>query len=103
MIALGGKSHTRLDEDLDVLIEENFTLQEEERRLMTQVKKLQQKKMHSITVTQEQVKKLSHTMQGVSPSKAKTQIPHQANQSHRSGNNHGEFLLDLENMRANIE
>lgn len=101
LIAIGGgKSHSRLDEDLDVLIEENFNLQEEERKLVVQVKKLQQKKVQSITVTQEQVKKLAHTMQGVSPGKAsKTVVEH----SHRGGNNHGEFLLDLENMRANIE
>lgn len=97
-MALGGKSHSKLDENLDVLIEENFNLQEEERKLMSQVKKLQQKKMHSINVTQEQVKKLSHTMQGLSPGKRKTQ----PDPSHR-GNNHGEFLLDLENMRSNIE
>ena len=38
---MGGKSHTKLDEDLDELIEQNFNLQEEERKLMSQVKKLQ--------------------------------------------------------------
>jgi hypothetical protein len=32
-----------LEEDLDTMIEENFNLQEEERKLMTQVKKLQGK------------------------------------------------------------
>jgi regulator of replication initiation timing len=69
-VALGGKSQTRLDEDLDQIIEENFNLQEEERKLMSQVKKLQAKKQQSINVTTEQVKKLSHTMQNMgSPNK----------------------------------
>ena len=69
LIALGGKSQKKLDENLDELIEQNFNLQEEERKLVSQVKKLQKEKQKSIFVTQDQVKKLSHTMQsGRSPS-----------------------------------
>ena len=69
LIALGGKSHKKLDENLDELIEQNFNLQEEERKLMSMVKKLQKEKKKSIFVTQDQVKKLSHTMQsGRTPS-----------------------------------
>ena len=41
----GGSVHnTRFDEELDQMIEENFNLQDEERRLTQQVKKLQKKK-----------------------------------------------------------
>jgi hypothetical protein len=34
LVAGGGKAHAKIDEDLDALIEENFYLQEEERKLM---------------------------------------------------------------------
>jgi hypothetical protein len=51
LIALGGKSQKKLDENLDELIEQNFNLQEEERKLVSQVKKLQKEKQKSIFVT----------------------------------------------------
>lgn len=53
------QSYARIEEELDKMIEENFTLQEEERKLMTAVKKLQKKKQESIASATTKVRTLS--------------------------------------------
>lgn len=80
-VVKAGGSYQKMDEDLDQLIEENFNLQEEERKIMQQVKKLQKKKQESIMQASGAMavgakKELYNTMQEfsankVSPQKAK--------------------------------
>ncbi len=60
--AKGAKSYARVDEEIDSLIDENFALQEEERRLMAAVKKLQHKKQAGLSFASSKVKKLTKTL-----------------------------------------
>lgn len=75
-----GASYQKMDEDLDHLIEENFNLQEEERKITKEVKKLQKRKQETLMQASGAIaakKELYNTMQEfpannrVSPHKAK--------------------------------
>ncbi len=44
ILGAGGSLYSRIDEELDVLIDENVRLQDEEARLMTKVKSVQAKR-----------------------------------------------------------
>ena len=57
----GGKVYDRIDEELDRMVEENVRLQDEERKYMTAVKKLQAKKQNLFGSSK--VKKLTKTLE----------------------------------------
>lgn len=57
-----GGGTANIDAQLDAMIEENFNLQEEERALLTAVKKLQSKKQQQLSGASAKVKKLTKTL-----------------------------------------
>lgn len=59
----GPSSSHKIEEELDHMIEENFILQEEERKLMEGVRKLQKKKQQSLAGASAKVKKLTKTLE----------------------------------------
>ena len=58
----GGQVYAKIDEELDRMVEENMALQEEERQLMSTVKKLQHKKKDRLAETSSKIKKLTQTL-----------------------------------------
>lgn len=56
-------SSHKIEEELDHMIEENFVLQEEERKLMEGVRKLQKKKQQNLAGASAKVKKLTKTLE----------------------------------------
>lgn len=99
ILGSGGQVYNRIDVELDQLIEENFSLQEEERKLTKAVKKIQHKKLAG-EGSSAKVKKLTKTIEGRSKSSLKDQGKYALTKTEVQA---GEFLLDLGNMRANIE
>lgn len=95
--AKGVKAYARVDEEIDQLIDENFALQEEERKLMAAVKKLQHKKQAGLSFASSKVKKLTKTLgdsrKSESPSRDKP----------RGDFSQQEFILDASNMRSVLE
>lgn len=84
------------------MIDENFELQEEERKLMMAVKKLQKKKQAALSGASSHVKKLTKTLDGRSHSPSKRHTS--ANAFDRSmASSANEFIMDMQNMRANLE
>ena len=59
----GPSSSHKIEEELDHMIEENFVLQEEERKLMEGVRKLQKKKQQNLAGASAKVKKLTKTLE----------------------------------------
>ena len=103
----GGGNLANVDEMLDEMIDENFKLQEEERQLMTAVKKLQLKKHAGLSGASAKVKKLTKTIGGTK-SRSRSPIKHQNGVNHSrseysGASSHQEFLMDMQNMRSNIE
>ena len=106
LVHRGGGNLANVDEMLDGMIDENFKLQEEERQLMTAVKKLQLKKHAGFSGASAKVKKLTKTIGTKSRSRSRSPLKHQngGNRSEYSGvSSHQEFIMDMQNMRSNIE
>lgn len=82
-------------------MDENFQLQEEERKLMEQVRKLQKSKQKAIAGASSKVKVLSQTVEPRRSSPTKVQ-PMRVS-SDLGGSSVQEFLMDAQNMRQNIE
>ncbi len=93
-------SYARIEDELDHMIDENFNLQEEERKLMTAVKKLQKKKQESIAGASAKVKKLTKTHHG-SADNARSRSPTKRNLSHDYSAS--EFIMDANILRQNLE
>lgn len=97
-----GGAGGRAEEELDKVMEENFLLQEEERKLMDQVRKLQKNKQKALAGASSKVKVLSQTVEPrrMSPTKAQ---PVRVSSDLGGGGSVQEFLMDAQNMRQNIE
>ena len=98
LVHSSGGGSGKFEEDLDKVIEENFLLQEEERRLMEGVRKLQKKKQKTLAGMSSKVKVLAQTVEprAVSPTKHPQPRGHDVSSAQ-------EFLMDAQNMRQNIE
>ena len=98
---IGSKSGRQLfnhmSEKIDKVIEDNFTLQQRERELMKEVKKMQKKRKEYLGESTQHVKKLTKTLDRSGSVEKK----HHFNRSMASNAN--EFLMDVQSMRANIE